>query len=189
MPPSRPTTSARSLPSASSANSGAAAVGSSTSSRLDAARVARDFVEASGRTSGSQARNDCVLASRTMHLQRLWPVAILAPSQRTRERCAAQGMTPSTPSSVAAWMASSSRSPFARASGRARSPRRVSATRSGRSGPRLQRARMTASRCPGSGTQEDATSFDTRSRGLPMPVWAAAHAANPVPEFPSGRGG
>ena len=70
---------------------------------------------ATASTSGTQARIDCLTASRTIVAQRTRPFSAFAPSQRETERAADQGTMRSTPSSVAACTASSSRSPFASA--------------------------------------------------------------------------
>ena len=104
-----------SRPSGSNALSGCSAVGSSTSIRACPASAHSTAVEARSPTSGIHGLSDCLLASRTMADQRCLPFATLFPSHLTMERCAAQGMTPSTPSSVACCTAYSSRSPFASA--------------------------------------------------------------------------
>ena len=68
-----------------------------------------------GATGGSHDRIDCFTASRTIAAQRWRPFSAFGPSQRDTERAAAHGTIASTPSSVAACTASSSRSPFASA--------------------------------------------------------------------------
>ena len=72
-------------------------------------------VGVTGATAGSHDRIDCLIASRTIVAQRWRPFSAFGPSQRETERAAAHGTIASTPSSVAACTASSSRSPFASA--------------------------------------------------------------------------
>ena len=78
-----------------------------------------DFVksalEIAGNTSGVNERRLCLAASFTIVCQRSRPFSSFRPIQRLTERSACHGTTCITPSSVAAWIASSSRSPLASA--------------------------------------------------------------------------
>src|SRR4051812_16397692 len=117
MPPSGPTTSSTS-PSAGRARPAKGVRASScstTASAAPATRVRTSAPDASGATTGTRARRDCLAAARTVcsHLRR--DRSPRSPFHTTTLRAACQGTTSSTPSSVAASTARSSRSPLASA--------------------------------------------------------------------------
>src|SRR5690606_23229686 len=82
------------------------------------ARSASSAVDCTGATSGTQARCACLAASRTIVAHRSRPFAAFDPSQRDTLLAACHGTTSSTPSSHAAWTASSPQTPLARTSAR-----------------------------------------------------------------------
>src|SRR5690606_23824344 len=115
MPPSGPTMMRMSRTPALTAVRRCVAAGSSTYVSNWLTSSASRFVVTCSCRRGTWARTDCFDASCRIAAQRSACLRAFAPSHFTIERPAAHGTTPSTPSSVAIWMASSSRSFFARA--------------------------------------------------------------------------
>src|SRR5690606_32347498 len=120
-PPSGPTTTTISgTPSTGTCTSGAAATSCSTSTSAprpvaSATTSTRAWPRTTGSSSGSQDRRATFVAACTIARQRCSPLAALSPRHWTTDRSDCHGRTASTPSSVAASTAISSRSPLASA--------------------------------------------------------------------------
>ena len=121
IPPSGPTTTSSSptsgsgsvvSPAVASSCSTATVPPAATTSRV---RAASCLVVSGTSTSGIRERRACLVAARTVLAQRARDFAARSPRQTTTERSACHGMIASAPTSVAASMAISSRSPLARA--------------------------------------------------------------------------